>query len=141
MKNIDLFIILLFSGFVEGWELRHLGVPGQQGIAARSGWYRASVSSPGMAEDYNRDKDNTEIYGPKTTMGWGPSFSLRGADGATGPAGVSGSKMLSGDNAPFSNLGETHDYWFDKIHSRMYSAKTGCGSDLSSGAIPPIPIN
>lgn len=150
--NIFLFSFLIASILSCGkdGETGAVGPQGPEGIAGPAGLpgsqiYNGSgvpASSMGATGDYYIDKDNAEMYGPKSSTGWGAPVSLRGedgADGSAGPEGAPGSKMLSGENAPAVTLGTVGDFYFDKTNATMYGPKTetswGTGTALRIGQV------
>lgn len=68
------------------------GAEGQDGedgsqILAGNG---APVDGQGSEGDYYLDKTNYDLYGPKTTDGWGTPINLQGSEGDQGPEGPAG---------------------------------------------------
>ena len=109
------------------------GVPGSQ-IYSGTGTPATTIGKTG---DYYLDKASGNLYGPKTSAGWGTPISLKGSKGdkgdkgdqgstgATGAAGTPGSKFYSGNGAPANSIGINGDYFIDTLHAVMYGPKTG----------------
>ncbi|MDZ7682283.1 MAG: hypothetical protein U5J63_11380 [Fodinibius sp.] len=102
------------------------GQDGEDGSQIYSG-NSAPGSSLGKVGDYYLDKSSYELYGPKTSSGWGTPISLRGSQGPAGPAGEDGSVMYSGQGAPGSDIGSEGDYYLNTNTGEMYGPKDGNG--------------
>jgi len=66
-----------------GWDnpiIVLMGEDGQDGSQIYSGT-GVPESTLGVVDDYYLDKSNYELYGPKTSNGWGTPLNLKGADG------------------------------------------------------------
>jgi hypothetical protein len=132
------------------------GVAGATGPAGADGSViysgnGAPASTIGQNGDYYLDKSTGNLYGPKTSSGWGTPLSLSsgqggsgaqgpagpqgppGASGAQGPAGpqgaqgTPGSQFLSGSGAPAGTLGNIGDFYLDKTGYFLYGPKTANG--------------
>jgi hypothetical protein len=153
--------ILLPSCAKEGPQ----GIPGPQGQAGPAGpagddgsviysGNGAPSTNIGQNGDYYLDRSTGNLYGPKTSNGWGTPITLgtpgsdstgsggqgaagpqgppgaagpRGPAGPTGAAGASGSQIFSGNGAPAANLGNNGDYYLDKTNYFLYGPKTSNG--------------
>src|ERR1700722_13851220 len=95
----------------------------------------APAASLGNVGDYYLDQGADNLYGPKTSSGWGSPLSLKGsgpagatgAPGATGAAGKSGSQILSGSGVPGAGVGNVGDYYLDITSYLLYGPKTAAG--------------
>lgn len=92
----------------------------------------AGVGEPnediGDIGDYYLDQNTGELYGPKTSDGWGNPIIIlmgeNGADGEDGQDGEDGSQILSGDGPPDIFLGDTGDFYLDKANFDLYGPKS-----------------
>ncbi len=96
------------------------GAPGAAGSKILNGTV-APVSSQGQAGDYYLNLSNTDLYGPKTTSGWGNAINLKGANG------VNGTKIYSGTAIPAASIGVNGDYYFRTSTAQLYGPKTDAG--------------
>lgn len=129
------------------------GEQGEQGIAGIDGTSLLSGngipgSSIGKNGDFYLDKINLNLYGPKTSTGWGEGISIKGKDGQDGKDGKDGkdgingkdaingkdgkdgkdgSKILSGTSIPTLELGNIGDFYFDIQNLTIYGPKTSAG--------------
>jgi hypothetical protein len=108
-----------------------VGPAGQDGSQIYAG-NGVPASSQGNVGDYYLDQGADNLYGPKTSAGWGSPLSLKGsgpagATGATGAAGKSGSQILSGSGVPAAGVGNTGDYFLDTTDYLLYGPKTATG--------------
>jgi hypothetical protein len=108
-----------------------IGPAGQDGSQIYAGT-GAPATSLGNAGDYYLDQGADNLYGPKTSSGWGSPLSLKGsgpagATGATGAAGQSGSQILSGSGLPAAGVGNVGDYYLDITSYLLYGPKTAAG--------------
>jgi len=97
-------------------------------ILSGAGVPNASLGSVG---DYYLDKTTMNLYGAKTSEGWGTPLPLKGTqgqNGQNGEAGQSGSKILSGTGAP-TNQGNIGDWYIDTQNKRLYGPKKENGWD------------
>ncbi len=97
-------------------------------ILSGAGVPNASLGSVG---DYYLDKTTMNLYGAKTSEGWGTPLSLKGTQGQTGQNGQtvqSTSKILSGTGAP-TNQGNIGDWYIDTQNKRLYGPKKESGWD------------
>lgn len=124
------------------------GINGKDGsaIITGSGVPDASLGNVG---DYYFDRTSSNLYGAKTTNGWGMPVNLKGlqgdkgdkgdkgATGSTGANGVDGNRILYGTTAPAAHLGNIGDWYIDTQNAKLYGAKTeqgwGSGISLSGG--------
>lgn len=117
------------------------GLPGPAGSTILNGT-GAPESTVGKVGDFYLDVSTANLYGPKTSNGWGSSLNLKGTNGATGPVGptgvkgtdgtngtngVNGNTILSGTGIPASSLGAINDYYLDKGTYNFYGPKTATG--------------
>lgn len=84
----------------------------------------APAASLGNGGDYYLDQTADNLYGPKTSSGWGTPLSLKGT---TGVAGAAGSKILSGSGTPATTIGNIGDYYLDATNYLLYGPKTSSG--------------
>ena len=112
------------------------------------------TTSLGSVGDYYLNKTTMELYGPKTTEGWGNAISLKGAQGEKGKDGKDGSNgsngsngnngtngsngkdgatILSGITAPTTSQGKVGDWYIDTQNKHLYGPKTesGWGTGIS----------
>ncbi len=163
MKSLKLFSTLIFLAIAlslfsckktgpagpqgEQGEQGPKGDKGPQGIAGADGsMIYSGNGSPdtetGQAGDYYLDKNNGNLYGPKTDKGWGDPLSLKGPKGEKGETGSkgekgdpgkngkdgqAGSQILSGKSKPASSIGNTGDYYWDISTYTLYGPKTAAG--------------
>lgn len=111
------------------------GIPGVDGATLLSGT-GTPTTALGKDGDFYLDKSSIQIYGPKTSIGWGNPTSLKGADGkdgTNGKDGKDGSKILSGNQIPTETDGSISDFYFDTQNMAIYGPKSssGWGSPLS----------
>jgi hypothetical protein len=105
------------------------GVQGPAGSSILSG-NGAPADTTGKIGDFYIDLTAIQLYGPKTTSGWGTSVSLKGTPGATGYEGTNGkagSQIYRGSGAPALSLGNAGDYYMDELNDSLYGPKTASG--------------
>lgn len=117
------------------------GAKGDPGIAGPAGsTILNGTGAPnltlGKNGDFYLDVKTANLYGPKTSNGWGSSLNLKGTNGingatgptggqgATGTNGTNGKTILSGTGIPATNLGTLGDYYLDKGTYNFYGPKT-----------------
>ncbi|MBE8715197.1 collagen-like triple helix repeat-containing protein [Sphingobacterium hungaricum] len=108
------------------------GAQGERGLAGANGddgsiiysGTAVPTASIGKNGDYYFRTSTSLLYGPKTSDGWGTGVSLRGA---TGNAGASGSKILSGNVVPATTIGAVGDFYFQTNNYLFYGPKTAAG--------------
>ncbi|GGC41053.1 hypothetical protein GCM10011386_36350 [Parapedobacter defluvii] len=81
----------------------------------------------GNLGDYYLDKKGANLYGPKTTSGWGSPLNLRGDDGVPGTPGNPGSYIFSGEGSPEISMGTVNDFYFDRTDAMFYGPKSESG--------------
>ncbi|EJF35535.1 leucine rich repeat protein [Capnocytophaga sp. oral taxon 335 str. F0486] len=88
------------------------------------------TTSLGSVGDYYLNKTTMELYGPKTTEGWGNAIGLKGAQGEKGKVGAT---ILSGITAPTTSQGKVGDWYIDTQNKHLYGPKTesGWGTGIS----------
>ena len=112
------------------------------------------TNSLGSVGDYYLNKTTMELYGPKTTEGWGNAIGLKGAQGEKGKDGKDGSNgsngsngnngtngsngkdgatILSGTTTPTASQGKVGDWYIDIQNKHLYGPKTesGWGTGIS----------
>jgi hypothetical protein len=100
-------------------------------ILSGEGIPNASLGSIG---DYYLDKTTMNLYGAKTSEGWGTPLSLKGThgqigqNGQAGQSGQNGNKILSGTEAP-TTQGNIGDWYIDTQNKRLYGPKKESGWD------------
>ncbi|MEO9022513.1 MAG: hypothetical protein ABI237_08300 [Ginsengibacter sp.] len=94
-----------------------IGPAGKDGNKFLSGQGIPNVQT-GNTGDYYLDEKNSNLYGPKTSDGWGTPFSFSGG---------SGGSILSGSNAPGSSIGSTGDFYLDTVNYVIYGPKATNG--------------
>jgi hypothetical protein len=122
------------------------GNPGPPGIGAA--WRQgAGVPGSGVGSigDFYLNTSNGDIYGPKTSGGWGSVIfniaegqegpqGLQGQPGQQGNPGADGRGILSGLGAPSSSTGVNGDFYIDLTTPRLYGPKAsgawGAGKSL-----------
>ena len=82
------------------------------------------TTSLGSVGDYYLNKTTMELYGPKTTEGWGNAIGLKGAQGEKGKVGAT---ILSGITAPTTSQGKVGDWYIDTQNKLLYGPKTESG--------------
>ena len=102
----------------------------------------APAASLGAVGDYYLNKTTMELYGPKTTEGWGTAMGLKGTPGDKGKDGTNGkdgnngndgangkdgSLILSGTTTPTASQGKKGDWYIDTQNKRLYGPKTESG--------------
>ena len=89
-----------------------------------------ATTSLGAVGDYYLNKTTMELYGPKTTEGWGNAIGLKGAQGEKGKGGAT---ILSGITAPTTSQGKIGDWYIDTQNKHLYGPKTesGWGTGIS----------
>jgi hypothetical protein len=97
------------------------GIPGKEGSVILSG--TGAPSSVGNNGDMYLDKSTSNLYGPKTAVGWGTPLSLKGESGAVGG---NGSTILNGTTVP-TTVGINGDYYLNKTNADLYGPKTAAG--------------
>ncbi|MVZ67516.1 hypothetical protein GQF61_16815 [Sphingobacterium sp. DK4209] len=114
------------------------GIPGKDGALILNG-NGNPASSLGKLGDMYLDKATSNLYGPKSTTGWGTPLNLRGSTGATGtsgatgsvgatgPAGIAGSRILSGSSNPVETSGVMGDYYLNRSSGDLFGPKTASG--------------
>lgn len=121
-----LLVLLSFTTFATSCKKGEPGPPGPQGTQGVAGANGNTILSGtgvpantnGAVGDYYLDLSTSNLYGPKTTSGWGSSVSLKGA------AGPNGNGILSGTGAPPATLGVNGDFYLDKTTYNLYGPKT-----------------
>lgn len=108
------------------------GERGEQGIAGVDGTKILSgtavpAANLGAIGDFYLRRSNSVLYGPKANDGWGAGVSLKGANGAVGPKGADGTKLLSGTAAPTTSQGANGDFYFRTSTGILYGPKTSSG--------------
>lgn len=114
------------------------GAPGPAGPAGVGSLWRQGAGAPaaelgGLGDFYLRTS-NGDIYGPKTSGGWGSViFNIAqgqqgpaGATGAQGPAGAAGTDgktLRSGAGAPGAGVGVDGDFYIDTVATVIYGPK------------------
>lgn len=117
-----------------GWGIPILlrgadGAQGPTGAAGKDGSIIYSGNGTpsnaiGVNGDYYLDKTTANLYGPKTTSGWGSALGLKGTNGTNG---TNGSTTLSGTGAPSTGIGAIGDYYLDKASYQLYGPKDAGG--------------
>ena len=82
------------------------------------------TTSLGSVGDYYLNKTTMELYGPKTSEGWGNAIGLKGAQGEKGKGGAT---ILSGITAPTTSQGKVGDWYIDTQNKLLYGPKTESG--------------
>jgi len=106
-----------------------VGAAGKDGSIMYSGT-GVPATTVGVNGDYYLDKNNGNLYGPKTVSGWGTPFTIMGAvgaNGANGTNGTNGTTTLSGNGTPATTVGVNGDYFLDKTNYLLYGPKTAAG--------------
>lgn len=142
LENLNLFGPKTNEGWGEPMDLD--GKDGKDGSQIYSGKGEPD-SSLGSVGDYYLDKNENNLYGPKTEDGWGEHIDLSGEDGKDGKDGrdgedgkdgkdgkdgedgEDGSQIYSGQGTPAASLGQPGDYYLDKSNYDLYGPKTNSG--------------
>lgn len=98
------------------------GIPGKDGAVILSGT-GVPENNLGSNGDMYLDKNSSNLYGPRTSTGWGTPLTLKGENGQ---AGTNGSVMLSGTIVP-TTIGVNGDYYLNKTTADLYGPKTSTG--------------
>jgi len=85
----------------------------------------------GSVGDYYIDLTSVNLYGPKTTEGWGNPVSLRGLQGQNGTNGQ------NGQDAPIPHIGDD-GYWYIGNTKTTVKAQGNNGADGQNGVTPTI---
>ncbi|ATA74026.1 leucine-rich repeat domain-containing protein [Capnocytophaga sp. H2931] len=156
MKKIIMYVMTLLIAVVIGGCTKEgpAGKDGRDGINGKDGSTIITGSgvpdaSLGNVGDYYFDRTTSNLYGAKTTNGWGMPVNLKGlqgdkgdkgdtgATGSTGANGIDGNRILYGTTAPTAHLGNIGDWYIDTKNAKLYGAKTeqgwGSGISLSGG--------
>lgn len=130
-------IILSISSCIEGeqgpegpqGEQGEQGIPGTDGNVLING-NRPPEASDGKVGDFYIDIQNSKLYGPKTSDGWGEPTDLQGE---TGQDGQDGTRIYSGSMAPPPAVGNIGDFYFRTTTAILYGPKrtTGWGSGVN----------
>lgn len=108
------------------------GAPGPAGPPGVGSLWRQGAGVPaaelGAQGDFYLRTSNGDIYGPKTSGGWGSViFSIaegqQGPEGPAGPAGADGKTLRSGAGQPAAGLGVNGDFYIDTAASVIYGPK------------------
>ena len=130
------------------------GAQGADGTKILSG-ATAPAAGVGAVNDFYFNTATGDLYGPKTSAGWGTPTSLKGANGAPGatgpqgpqgPAGTNGTNgtngfdFIAGAGAPTAATGKVGDVYFNTTSSMLYKAKTASGwSDSTAIGVTATP--
>lgn len=81
----------------------------------------------GANGDFYLNLSNGDLYGPKSSEGWGKPFSLKGASGAPGAT------ILSGEVDPATNIGKEGDFYINLKDMTLFGPKNkmAWGSPIS----------
>lgn len=131
MKRIifTLALLSLLAGCGKDGATGPQGIPGKDGAVIHNG-NGAPTGTLGNIGDMYLDKTASNLYGPKTTEGWGTPLSLkgeRGATGATGATGAAGSRIFSGAANPATSIGVAGDYYLNTTSGDFLGPKTATG--------------
>ncbi|WP_053003639.1 collagen-like protein [Sphingobacterium sp. Ag1] len=96
------------------------GVNGQNGSTILSGKIAPSTTV-GVNGDFYLNLSNGDLYGPKTSGGWGSAFNLKGPTGATG---IPGATILSGQGVPSISIGRAGDFYINLKEMSIYGPKS-----------------
>lgn len=111
------------------------GIKGVDGTVIHSGTSAPSASI-GKVGDYYINLSTRELYGAKTSNGWGNPVSLKGEKGDPGNDGVDGSTIISGNGSPDLTLGKNGDFYIDlnslTLHGPKNSQDWGGSYQLAS---------
>lgn len=132
-----------------GWGIPILlkgadGTQGPTGPAGKDGSiiYSGSgspLSTIGTNGDYYLNKNNGDLYGPKTVAGWGLPIVLKGTNGTNGTNGANGTAGANGTNgangsvthsglgSPDLSTGTNGDYYLDRTGFLLYGPKNADG--------------
>lgn len=138
MRKTIIFLISLAMMGLSGCEKGDVdpqgsqGEKGDQGISGIDGTKilsGADVPTADLGEigDYYLRTTHSVLYGPKIKDGWGSGVSLKGSNGATGPKGADGTKILSGTATPTLSQGAVGDFYFQTATGVLYGPKTNSG--------------
>ncbi|WET70852.1 hypothetical protein [Sphingobacterium sp.] len=135
MRLIIVLIVFLFVGCGKEGGQGPQGEKGEQGAIGKSGnMLLHGTSNPnnsiGKEGDFYLNLMSGDLFGPKTEIGWGNPFSMKGDKG---PPGDAGSAIYYGDSGPDGAIGNIGDYYIDKTNVLIYGPKlpTGWGDPVS----------
>jgi len=154
--SVFFFSILLFASCQKGSQGQQ-GTPGNTGAAGTTGIQGASGNTIltgdsvpsitlGNIGDYYLELDSSNLYGPKTSLGWGSPVSLTGSTGATGATGDTGVTGAQGPGAMVDIFPVSYNAWtvggyataeFAPLQSTQYPAKyyVSGNSQLTQGIL------
>ena len=150
---VTVLVALTVSNCGKGTEKVIERVEVQKGSQILSG-NNVPTTSLGSVGDYYLNKTTMELYGPKTSEGWGNAISLKGAqgekgkdgkdgtngsngsngnNGTNGSNGKDGATILSGITVPTTSQGKVGDWYIDTQNKHLYGPKTesGWGTGIS----------
>lgn len=122
-------IVLLLAACTKEGPQGIPGNPGDDGPAGAIGpagkdgsTFLAGNGAPdektGNPGDYYLDQKTANLYGPKTTDGWGSPFPFTAQEGGS---------MLAGSNAPGTSVGVAGDFYLDTVNYTLYGPKAADG--------------
>ena len=135
-----LFTIIVFSCAKDGdtgpqGEKGEQGIPGKNGSTILSGTANPNTSI-GKEGDFYLNLKIGDLFGPKTSSGWGNPYNMKGPKGNTGNNGSSGkdgedgtdgATILSGSNVPSIKVGKIGDFYIDIRDYTIYGPKNASG--------------
>lgn len=102
------------------------GTAGAAGTSG-AGWQVGSVApvtmTPGAIGDFYLNTTTGDIYGPRSSSGWGTV--VGNLKGPAGSGGGSGGTWLFGGSDPVSGAGSDGDFYFNNTTGVVYGPKTG----------------
>lgn len=126
-----IFLIIFF--FLSGCRKEGIQGPqgeiGDAGIIGKDGSrFLGGVTNPtaalGSKGDFYLNLTSGDLFGPKTEIGWGNPYNMKGAKGEQGNP---GSAILSGNSVPNLGIGELGDYYIDTKNVVLYGPKLASG--------------
>lgn len=113
-------------------EIGQQGIPGTDGNMLRHG-IKPPEDTEGKEGDFFIDTENSNLYGPKTSSGWGAPVDLSGEQGEAGSDGQDGTRIYSGSMSPPPAIGDLGDFYFQTSTAILFGPKrtTGWGSGVN----------
>jgi len=95
------------------------GIPGKDGSRILSGSDNPNASVGNLGDFYLNLKTG-DLFGPKTSAGWGTPYNMKGPNGERGNDGAS---ILNGVIAPTSSQGKVGDFYINTSELTIYGPK------------------
>lgn len=104
------------------------GEKGDQGISGKDGsTILSGTSNPntsvGQKGDFYLNLKSGDLFGPKTSEGWGTPYNMKGDKGEAGNNGKDGTTILNGTIPPTPSLGKEGDFYINTKDFTIYGPK------------------